>query len=245
MAGNVRQQIDSLATANSDNTQWALAQVDVELLALQAAILQAQADPGSNLRDVRQRFDILYSRINTVSNSPLFRALRESDAASQSLARIDIFLSDTVPIIDSSNEDLRSALPELAQRTASVRSWTRQLTLEGVGVLSRSSDAQRVGIADTLSRVSIVATALLVILILMLAALFYMARLAKQQAQEESLVRARLASVIATSLDAILVVGRDGRVKDFNGAAEGIFGYRRDEAMGELVEDLILSLIHI
>lgn len=240
MAGNVRQQIDSLATANSDNTQWALAQVDVELLALQAAILQAQADPGSNLRDVRQRFDILYSRINTVSNSPLFRALRESDAASQSLARIDIFLSDTVPIIDSSNEDLRSALPELAQRTASVRSWTRQLTLEGVGVLSRSSDAQRVGIADTLSRVSIVATALLVILILMLAALFYMARLAKQQAQEESLVRARLASVIATSLDAILVVGRDGRVKDFNGAAEGIFGYRRDEAMGELVEDLIV-----
>ncbi|MDU8913698.1 ATP-binding protein [Aestuariicoccus sp. MJ-SS9] len=240
MGGNVRQQIDGLATANSDSTQWSLAQVDVELLALQAAIYAAETDRTADLRDVRQRFDVLYSRIGTLSSSPLYRALRQDPDVIADLARINAYLTDAVPLIDSSDEELRSALPDLAERTVAIRPVIRQVTLEGVSVLAEAADAQRTGIAETLSLVSILTAALLLVLTVTLGLLLHYAKRARDRAREESLVRSRLASIVATSLDAVLVVGRDGRVIDFNGAAENIFGYARDEAIGARMEDLIV-----
>jgi PAS domain S-box-containing protein len=38
----------------------------------------------------------------------------------------------------------------------------------------------------------------------------------------------------------VLVVDREGRVVEFNGAAEEIFGYGRAEAVGAKMEDLII-----
>ena len=240
MGGNVRQQIDSLATANSDSTQWSLAQVDVELLALKAAIFAAEMAPEADLADVRQRFDILYSRVATVSNSPLYAALREEPRAASALTRINGYLTDAIPLIDGPDAALRGALPDLARRTEAIRPVIRQLTLEGVGVLARAADTQRRAIAETLSLVSTLTAGLLLVLLVVLGLLLHYARRARDRARDERLVRARLASIVATSLDAVLVVGRDGRVIDFNGAAETVFGYSRDEAIGARMEDLII-----
>ena len=52
-------------------------------------------------------------------------------------------------------------------------------------------------------------------------------------------MRVRLASVISTSLDAILVADEQDRVLEFNGAAEKIFGFTRDEVLGAPMGDLI------
>jgi PAS domain S-box-containing protein len=49
-----------------------------------------------------------------------------------------------------------------------------------------------------------------------------------------------LASVFATSLDSIIVVDADGRVAEFNPAAERTFGYEREQAIGASVADLII-----
>jgi len=65
-------------------------------------------------------------------------------------------------------------------------------------------------------------------------------RRARQRALEQSLMRSRLAAIVSTSLDAVVVVDRDGKVIDFNGAAERIFGYAREEVLGRLMEDLIV-----
>ncbi len=240
MGANVREQIDSLATANSDSTQWSLAQADVELLALKAAVFAARAEPTADLSDVRERFDILYSRIGTLSNSPLYSALRAEPEAVAALAQTRAFLAEAVPLIDSPNADLRAALSELAQQIEAMRPVVRQITLEGVTILARAADAQRLGVAETLSLVSLLTAVLLLVLLLVLAMLLYYAQRARDQAREEGLVRSRLASIIATSLDAVLVVGRDGRIIDFNGAAEQIFGYARDEAIGSRMQDLII-----
>lgn len=240
MGDNVRQQIDSLATANSDSTQWSLAQVDVELLALKAAIFAAEMDPAGGLADVRQRFDILYSRISTVSNSPLYAALREEPRAAAALSRINRYLSDAAPLIDGPDPVLRSGLSDLAGRTEAIRPVIRQITLEGVGVLARAADTQRRSIAETLSLVSGLTAMLVLTLLVVLGMLVYYARRARDRAREESLVRSRLASIVATSLDAVLVVGRDGRIIDFNGAAEKIFGYSSAEAIGARMDDLII-----
>nr|WP_239025453.1 PAS domain-containing hybrid sensor histidine kinase/response regulator [Roseibacterium persicicum] len=240
MAQEVRREIDALATANSDNTQWALAQADVDVLALQAAIAAAGAAPDTSLRDVRNRFDILFSRVRILSTSPLYALMRQDPGVVAALGRIDVFLAETVPLIDGDDAGLRAALPALSARTEAIRAEVRYVTLEGVAALARESDVQRTGVAATLSLVSTLTAALFFVMIVLLALLAHFVRQERARARAERHTRARLASIIATSLDAVLVVDEDSRVIEFNGAAEQIFGYTRDEALGARMEDLIV-----
>jgi hypothetical protein len=137
MGQDVRREIDALATANSDSTQWSLAQADVEILALKWAIWAAQAEDGEMLAEVRTRFDVFYSRVQTISTSPLFAGLREDPEVIAALDRINAFLAESVPIIDGSDADLAAALPRLGARTEDIRADTRLVTLQGVAVLAR------------------------------------------------------------------------------------------------------------
>jgi PAS domain S-box-containing protein len=53
-----------------------------------------------------------------------------------------------------------------------------------------------------------------------------------------------LASVFAASLDCIVVIDERGVVLEFNPAAEAAFGYRRDEAIGQPISELIIPPQH-
>ena len=67
--------------------------------------------------------------------------------------------------------------------------------------------------------------------------------------------RAHAAAAIAAALDALITIDHRGHVLEFNNAAEEIFGYTREEALGRELAELIvppahreahrLSLIHI
>jgi two-component system NtrC family sensor kinase len=54
------------------------------------------------------------------------------------------------------------------------------------------------------------------------------------------LVEARSAAMITTALDCIVVIDADGRVLEFNPAAERTFGYGREEVIGRPMADLIV-----
>jgi PAS domain S-box-containing protein len=47
-------------------------------------------------------------------------------------------------------------------------------------------------------------------------------------------------SIFRAAIDAVVVMGADGRVQDWNPAAEELFGYSRDEAVGQEVAELII-----
>ena len=51
---------------------------------------------------------------------------------------------------------------------------------------------------------------------------------------------ARKAAVLESALDAIITIDRDGRVVEFNPAAERTFGYRREDAVGRNMGELIV-----
>jgi PAS domain S-box-containing protein len=51
---------------------------------------------------------------------------------------------------------------------------------------------------------------------------------------------ARRAAILETSLDAVITMDHEGRVREFNPAAERIFGYRRAEVLGQLLAELII-----
>ena len=240
MGLEVNRKIGVLATTNSDSAQWSLAQAEVELLALETALLIAADDPDATLSDVRRRFDVFYSRFGTISQSQNYAALRALPESPAALGRIDAFLADAVPLIDGTDADLRAALASLAERTEAIRPDMRAISLGGVKVLSSRSDAERAGIAELLLWVSALTFALFFALLLFVGLLFLANRSVGQRARDQARLRSRLQAIVTTSLDAVLVVSRDGRVLEFNEAAEEIFGYPRAEAIGAEMEDLII-----
>jgi len=51
---------------------------------------------------------------------------------------------------------------------------------------------------------------------------------------------ARKAAILDSALDCIVTIGHEGRITDFNPAAERTFGHRRDRVLGERLGDLIV-----
>lgn len=240
MNREVRVQIDELATANSDSTQWALAQADVELLVLISEMQDAVAAPSAPLADLRTRFNIFYSRIQSMEVSPTLQSVRQDPEVTRAFENLQAYFDAAVPSIDSDDPTLRSALPALLDETRAVRADVRKINLSGINILSRESDAQRSGVANTLAWVSSLSLALFAVLVLAVVLLIHYYWRAQERAAEQSQVRSRLAAIISTSLDAVIAADRAGVVIDFNGAAEQIFGYSSAEAIGQRMEDLIV-----
>jgi diguanylate cyclase (GGDEF)-like protein/PAS domain S-box-containing protein len=58
--------------------------------------------------------------------------------------------------------------------------------------------------------------------------------------QELRATQARHSAVLDATFDAIVTMDQFGRIVDFNGAAERAFGYRREDAVGQRVSDLLV-----
>ena len=66
----------------------------------------------------------------------------------------------------------------------------------------------------------------------------FLERLQSEERIRES--EARKAAILEASLDAVITIDHQGRVVEFNSAAETIFGYRREEVVGRALQDLIV-----
>jgi PAS domain S-box-containing protein len=66
----------------------------------------------------------------------------------------------------------------------------------------------------------------------------YVARASAEQRLRET--EDLSASIIRAALDCVITMDHEGRVVDFNPAAEETFGYRRDEAVGRTVAELVV-----
>ena len=232
----VQRRLDVLARANTDNGRWALAQLEVEMLYLRDALVNDAPD----LADVRKRFDILYSRVDTLEQSAAYEELRLMPSFSVPLQQIRDFLVQSVALVDADDASLALAVPGMAAEMPQLGSAARQVSLNGISFFAAQSDLQRGAVASTLRRVAAL-TAMLVIALSVLAILLLrLYRRSKQQAEENRLTTARLETVVDSSVDGIIVVDGAGRVLEFNPAAETMFGYSRDEAVGGEVTALFL-----
>ena len=112
---DVMRKIDAQSNSSSDNLQWTLSQVDVELLNLSISIDDTSQDPAE-LPALRTRFDVLYSRIKTLEAGSVFAALRKSDVFLGGFSQLQTFVADTAPVMDGPDLGLQLALPELKLR---------------------------------------------------------------------------------------------------------------------------------
>jgi PAS domain S-box-containing protein len=234
----VVQRLEGLSTAATDNMQWVLSQAEVDHLKLEAA-LNAVVEPGG-ISALRRQFDIYYSRIDTFVEGPLFVDLRNSPAGGQLLGRLQGRLNALVALIDVPDDQLIQNRHLIATHLLHNGDDVRELALFGVVMQVEETESKRLQLFDLLWRLALVVLALIVALGITAILSGWMYRRGRNLAVERQKTASRMEAMISSSLDAILMTDQEGRILAFNGAAEAIFGYRRDEVIGAQMAELII-----
>lgn len=223
-----------------DSLHWNVTQLELDVVRLEAAARLALAQPDSDLADVRRRFDLFYNRAGTVTDGAMFARFGLAETVAPVKDRMRSFLSTTAALVDGPDPALRAALPQIATAVADLRQDFRIMAIQVVEVNAAMRDEQRANLRDILQKTGIASLVLVSLLVGLLALVLGLNRRADRRTREVERITARLEATVATALDGVIVAGLDGRVIDFNAAAEAIFGYRRDEAIGQSLGKLIV-----
>lgn len=244
LSGSAWRQIEALATANSDAVQWSLAQAEVELLVLTHYLHEAELHPGHTDHyspiEVRNRFDVFFSRIRLLETAPVYANVRELPAVRASLDAVREFLAEAAPLIETLAPDNLESLRGLTEKADDIRPLLRTISLAGVEVSAAASERQRDRVAAELARLAIFALLLFIALLILLVALAGLLSLARKRTVQVRAEQERMRSVVAAALDGIIVADTEGRVIECNDPAVRIFGYSRKEALGQELAALLL-----
>ncbi|WP_348539084.1 ATP-binding protein [Ruegeria sp. R8_1] len=230
-------------SARTDNVQWTLTQVEVEFLfylnALEAGVSDAELKQ-ENLDLVRRRFDLLYSRIDILSTSRLFETLRSDPKFAEPLNDVSAYLEASVPTIDAGDSDLIAGLPDLYEMAQEISTQVRELSVSAISYFASQSDQRREETALSLFQLAMLSGGLFLTLTAVSAYLLVVNRKADRRGQAIRQANQRMNTILATSLDAVIVVNAAGEVLEFNAAAQAIFGYSEDETKGQSIGELIV-----
>lgn len=240
LTATVARDLRELESASSDNVQWTISQTEVEFLEFTKQLTVVASDPEEGLSQMRRRFDVFYSRIDTLQSASVYSALQQQPGYATALNAVRQFLDETVPLIDSDDETLRAGLPALVERAERMRPTVRKIANVALDFFATEADRRRQVFAETLLQLAI----LVIILILVLAlAIYYLRRLNLQNMTRQREIEQsaeRMTTVIETSLDGVIVGDTLGNILAFNAAAENIFGYKSEDVLGKALGPLIV-----
>jgi PAS domain S-box-containing protein len=235
--------MDSLQTAEADNLQWSLSQVEVEFLLLEDTVTVARmthsGQLGPELAAVRKRFNLFYSRLRTVQTSPHFSPVRDDGEGGAAIVHIGNFTMRMMHLVDGPDATLAAQLGDIGQQMAVLRPDVRALTVQGLAVFARIADQSRAALGATLMRLAVLTFALIVVLGGLAGALAWLNRVNRARMAEIARTRARLETILATALDAVLVTDAGGLLQEMNRAAEEMFGLDVDSARGRALNQMV------
>ncbi|WP_146346859.1 hybrid sensor histidine kinase/response regulator [Phaeobacter marinintestinus] len=229
-----------LETATSDNVQWTLPQIEVEYLVFLNALALQDTSGEPDLDEIRLRYDIFYSRIETLTHSRVFEQLSTHRDFTPSLTEIRSFLTFALPLIDGPDTELSASLPRIRDQARPLRQAVRTLSISGLSFFAAQTDLRRTEVADTLGGLAQVAGFLFLALATLSVFLFMMYRNTETKSLELAQANERMNTILSTSLDGVIVTDTQGNVQEFNAAAEDIFGYSQDQVRGQSVGTLFV-----
>ncbi|MEY4982520.1 MAG: hypothetical protein RIR62_786, partial [Pseudomonadota bacterium] len=246
LALDVRDRLAALERANSDNSQWVMLQSEVEVLRLQVAVehglaVLPEAERIAALDEVRRWFNILYSRVSMLEESAIYRPLLDTQDYAPDHRILRGFLDRTVTLIDGPDAALLAALPAIARDLPAIRQSARSMTLNSLSDFAAASDGQRVSIAQTLIRLAVLTGTLVLVLGALALGMARLYRISEGRAESLRQTGGRLSTIVANSADGIVVTDRDGRIEEFNPAAQAIFGLGREAATGRNAMGLLFA----
>lgn len=237
---SVASDLETLSTAQNDNISWSVAQLEVELLRVQNAAHEAAQSPQDDLAGFRKRYDIFYSRLSTLSQSALYRSLKNDADTQDMFAAAQDFLRITTPIVDGPDEALYDALSGIQTQLMLLRPQVRELGLAGIQKFAKEDGVTRAEFSQTLIRLAVSGLALVLALVITVLVLLKLYRQGQRFAFENEIMRSRFEAAVNSSLDAVLVIDTSGTIIEFNGSAESVFGYSRAEALGGNMAEMIV-----
>ncbi len=233
---NVSKEIRLLGSARSDNVQWSLVQTQVEFLEF---VQEVESDPV-DLVQMRQEFDIFFSRIATVKEATVFEGLRADPTVRQHLDALTQFMDQAVGMIDAPDSELLQQVPQLATMAQEIAASVRALGNSGLDLYARQADSQRQAVARTMTQLAVAIAALIGVLLL---AILYLNRLNARiyrRERENKQTSTRMSTVMSTSLDGVIVCDANGLILQFSPAAEGIFGFKEEDVLGQEIGSVIV-----
>ncbi len=235
---DISRKLDSLGAAASDDLQWQVAQVEIDYLVLLRTMETTQSDPA--LADLRAAFDAFESRLAPLRVGRVFGELRADPDFAEPLSALAQAIDAAIPVIDGPDDALLSALPDLTHTYADARDEVRQVTEVGIAHIAGRADGSRISAAGTLQRLGFLTISLLGLMLALLANTWRLYRTARESSVAAERSAARMAAVVETALDGVVITDISGTVRDFNRAAEIILGCSRDAVVGRHVRDTII-----
>ncbi|WP_300020089.1 PAS domain-containing hybrid sensor histidine kinase/response regulator [uncultured Roseobacter sp.] len=241
---SITQRMNDLREAPGDNLTWTLSQVEVDVLLLTDEALLAQQTDDPDLETLRRRFDNAYSRTASIAESRVFAEMRRDDTFATQLDALLDYLDQLAIIIDGPDPELATRLQEVWALSNTIREDAHDIALTGISLRSEASDAERADFGRLLFAAAAISIALILFLGFMLFVLLRQFRIHREISETAERANSRLKSSFDVSLDAIIVADDRGVILDYSGAAESVFGFTRDEAIGAPMSDLIVPHQH-
>lgn len=243
LGARVFSDLNQIQRAPDDNIQWSVSQLETEAVRMQLAAYSADDGPEA-LAEFRKRFDIFYSRLDLIVTASAFAPLHANAASHETIESIQMFLERTIPLVDGPDEALLDAMPGLREQISVVRDAARDVALATVEFFARTTDENRARFSELVFLTTFFAISLIVLLALSMLVLIRQMRLARLRETEARLSEQRLTAMVNSALDAVIAMNAKGEIVEFSPAAETIFGYRREQAIGEKLAELIVPEQH-
>ena len=226
---DVEKRLSALKETPESEGVWDASRAERDLAQL-AAIGQDKPALRALISDLQGSLGRLMNS-ETVRELPIapmiFRDLQELSAQLQSADQADdAALATALPRLQSEAQRLLPRVSNLARLT------------HDTGVAQ--AQANREALSGTLYRMGATAISLVLILTVFAVVLLRLSRQAQQQAARQHDTATRLQRIFETSLDAVLVFDCVGRIHSYNTAAERIFGYPHDVAIGASIGELMV-----
>lgn len=235
MLGDVDQKLKDLRSSQHDNVIWNLTQLEVEFLKFERALLQAGQPDAPNrdyMAELRRRFDVYFSRVHTLNQAPLTaRAFDET----KTQIYVDVLLKDVEDMVKFMELDdvlLFEKIPILRSRVGGRGTLVRRVIGRGNLYVAQLGQNTREDLTGLILRLSFATIVLLLSLALIAAQLYRSNLVTRRAARVHKRSSIRYSTVIETSPDALIMTSSDGRIVEFNPAAEVLLGVERIRAIG-------------
>ncbi len=235
----VTDRLNEMQSARRDNVIWTITQLEVEYLELEKAILVLELNGPEMLPELHRRFNVFYSRVGTLRQSPLYRTAITEAGEAANLELLQVRLERLLPLMDGHDAELMSQLGVFRAQVAAMRTPIQRIVKNGNFVLVTRIEEARKETAVLVRRLGV--ASLVLFGSLFGAAVLYARLFAvyKRRAKENLQTSLRLSTVISTSPDAIIVADSAGGILDFNDAAERLFGVEHSHAIGQRIAELV------
>ncbi|MEY3877839.1 MAG: hypothetical protein RLZZ191_1522, partial [Pseudomonadota bacterium] len=135
-----------------DNIHWNISQLELDLVRFGAEAEIVQFKPGETLSELRKRYDLFYSRVQSVLKGNMFGKLNLNDVLAPMSARLELYLGETTPLIDGPDSELRAALPLLETEAVHLREDLRAMSVKIIERYALLADLRRAAFADLVQR---------------------------------------------------------------------------------------------